>query len=871
MTTMSAIAANEVVVVNGVPGGVAFVPAGTPLTRLNYFDGKFLRADDLNLEQRALRAHVELSNKAGGPGVVHGLDVSLRSGPIIRLGGGMAIDPEGRVLLLPDAVEATVTALLDAGKQSTAIAPVPVAGSATFAACEMATTGPTVITVAGTDLYLVAAAHADGLCGDQEVFGRLCDDACITATDRPYRIDGVVLLLLPLQLTTPLVTSSAITLTDLHLRSRVAGAYYADEWLAGGSLLSAAGLGSNVWCLGATALAGHLVPLGVLGARGTSVVFLDQWTARRERMEAPPRRYWNGRMDLRSWADFLAQVLQFQCQLSGLLSGAPTMQPPGGACVDERLLLQESAKLIEELSSRLAVVEGPPELLGVGNDVVALWRERLALTLSGKFDTKLAAHILVDGGVCAVPPCGYLPVDSAAQVPLRDQVQDLLGQGVDLRFCAVRRDQIAHEVERAQHMERISLLAGLDDPANRQQVDILVPDGEVVTVTTVGSGFDVELALGYADGDADDRVLVSDETSRPASDARFAPRTLARLNEAAVADARRLPLRGAARVDGGDGLTFRAAVVGPAGTSARNLLRLLAVATAEDGGDVEPRLRRLRMGTHRLTEEERTEVERTVRRALLDRRAEGADNRRVAAIAGLDTAVLGLWLTLSIQADPFALAVGAMTSYALAVQAVVPGSPSSVLDLRFDGELRIRSAGGDPLEQVVTVDITVNRGDASANLGSTGRRTGGSIDVRASLTRTRTSGGERLELRGPGRAPVVAMATWAGQPTTAKAVVGRTSIEGNAASMISQRLATAVGVEDSAVGEAGNEYHDAAVAPSRWCRPPTPTTPPSSTPPSGCCFRPLPPPPSRCAPPPTGCCSADAGRRIARLARCPGC
>ena len=54
----------------------------------------------------------------------------------------------------------------------------------------------------------------------------------------------------------------------------------------------------------------------------------------------------------------------------------------------------------------------------------------------------------------------------------------MLGAGVDLRFCVMRHDQAGSEFTRGQHLDRISLLAGLDDPKHQlQQVDILVPDG----------------------------------------------------------------------------------------------------------------------------------------------------------------------------------------------------------------------------------------------------------------------------------------------------------------------------------------------------------------------------------------------------------
>ena len=48
---------------------------------------------------------------------------------------------------------------------------------------------------------------------------------------------------------------------------------------------------------------------------------------------------------------------------------------------------------------------------------------------------------------------------------------------MDLRFCVMRHDEAGFQFTRAQHLDRISLLAGLDDAAHRQQVDILVPDG----------------------------------------------------------------------------------------------------------------------------------------------------------------------------------------------------------------------------------------------------------------------------------------------------------------------------------------------------------------------------------------------------------
>ena len=70
--------------------GYTVIPAPTPLTFLNYYDGKFLRAADLRQEQQAQRALVELSNRAGGFGVAYGLDVARgSSGDTLVLGPGL--------------------------------------------------------------------------------------------------------------------------------------------------------------------------------------------------------------------------------------------------------------------------------------------------------------------------------------------------------------------------------------------------------------------------------------------------------------------------------------------------------------------------------------------------------------------------------------------------------------------------------------------------------------------------------------------------------------------------------------------------------------------------------------------------------------
>src|SRR4051794_10152845 len=98
--------------------GVTVIPQPTPLTRLNYFDGKFLRASDLSAEQLYLRRLIDLSNQAGGPGVAYGYNLSLAAGgDLLNIGPGLAIDPQGRVLLLPTPFSTGVQELIDRSRQ----------------------------------------------------------------------------------------------------------------------------------------------------------------------------------------------------------------------------------------------------------------------------------------------------------------------------------------------------------------------------------------------------------------------------------------------------------------------------------------------------------------------------------------------------------------------------------------------------------------------------------------------------------------------------------------------------------------------------------------------------------------------------------
>lgn len=484
--------------------GVSRIPQPTPLKRLHYFDGKFLRAEDLTVEQQYMRALVHLSNQAGGTGVVHGLDTTL-SGDDLRIGPGMAIDPAGRILLVPGGdYHFDLDDLIERSARRVVPPKYRFLGPGSFEDCMVVNEAPAARPVAGTSFYVITVGHAEALCGQEDVYGKICEEACVTSTDRPYRLEGIVVRAVPLVLTAALPESSVVILTDRHLQSRVASAVFAYDVEMQSTLISGAGLHSNAWCLGARLGSGSDVPLAVVARAGTSTIFFDAWTVRRERIEPPPRRYWAQRMSMRPWDVFLAQVLQFQCQLHELfdVGDRPVFDP----CRDVREAAQDAANLIGEFTT----VVRTPSILNVlrahaaaaGPEIA----ERLPLSatklsnLHLKIDTALRRRVivrrhgvLIDGGIVELPPAGYLPIDQGAIV--NDHAAAMFGPGVDFRVCRVTPDFVPHALEEAQHMMRISLLEGLESGRRKPQVDVLVPDGEVVVSQPAPTGVGFEGTL----------------------------------------------------------------------------------------------------------------------------------------------------------------------------------------------------------------------------------------------------------------------------------------------------------------------------------------------------------------------------------------
>lgn len=479
--------------------GHAVIPLGTPLIRLHYFDGKFLRAADLQAEQRHLRGLSALSNQAGGAGVVRGFDCSL-SGDTLHVGPGMAIDPNGRILLLTESTSVSIPELIERSRR--AASPEKQAGQATggsesaeFATCEVAESTPTGELQPGGQLYLITLSHIEAYCGEEEVYGKICERACVTSTDRPFVLEGIVIRAEPWPLPAPLPDAAGVELSEEHLRSRIAAVYFADEEARHPSRIGDAstdGLQSASWCRGSRSLQERGdVPVALLARNGPATRFLDPWIPRRERLETPARQYWDRQLAMRPWSVFLAQLLQFQCQLrDALASGAAAqLQPPGASDA----LLDSLRKANESLTKTIRSLAGTDDAGGAeeseserpapssGQKEPALAElEALRRDLRSAARAMLTAPaegFLVRWGIVETPSAGLLPVSPQANASINTQVESLLGGGVALSFRSVRAGEIPHALEEARHLDRISLIHGLDHPDEKPAVEVLIPDG----------------------------------------------------------------------------------------------------------------------------------------------------------------------------------------------------------------------------------------------------------------------------------------------------------------------------------------------------------------------------------------------------------
>src|SRR6185436_8562360 len=452
------------------PAGVLAFSTATPALRPRWFDGRLLAPAVLTIEQSYRRFLAAASAGSGGAGVVDGLEVDTTGAPSalrFTVAPGLAVAATGRLLVLESTLEIARAVLL------------PGAGPGTPMQLFVLTLVPAE--------QVLQASGAGSPSHVREV-------ALLRARPHLWRL--------------PPATKGAPLDPTLHLRSLAASDYLRAARGEQAALTTAKGLRSTGWCRGAGRADGDEVPLALVAMASGQVVFIDRWAARRERIVEPPARRAAFVTAMRPLDLFLAEVLQFQCQLAGdegvqPLPGAPPPAPaPAPAlCPDLQGVLGEVHGAFSDLinADDTRVMIERREVAAV--DELPLPGGRTGLfAITAKLAQQLAPPIqpaqsqLVQRGFVELPPAGYLPV--TAQPSVNEQARALFGPGVDVRVCVTRPDFLAHALEEAQHMDRISLVAGLGDAARRPEVDVLVPDGIARTAPPPQGAYALQVRLG---------------------------------------------------------------------------------------------------------------------------------------------------------------------------------------------------------------------------------------------------------------------------------------------------------------------------------------------------------------------------------------
>lgn len=411
------------------PGQPANSAAVCGFTSLNPEDGLFLRAQHLTTIQDYGRAFAMAIGQGAGGGVVYGFDLALDTAEAaLTVAPGLALNELGRPLLSPSPITVGL--------------PSHASGSVS------------------TTYWVVKACSTSSLTGQENRYGSVCDDPCRGdgASIQPFRCEEVA------------IEIDAVTVDDLgrqeqsHRRNWLASYYFERErelsgpWLTRGTetALQQPRL-SRPWGSGNPAPLADCVPIGVLLVVNGAFV-LDTWIARRDIGAGYADDTWRWRLGMRPWNVFMAQVLQFQDQLTGFIDA---LAHPG---VLEREVTDPKAAVVSRFLEVVQKRKGPTP------DEVKEFQEEYAKA-SQPFTRLDATTPLTAKGFGELPPAGFLPLPPNRD-ELERQLEALFADRVDWRICSASADAVARAVNQAEHLDRIPLSNAKDRP----KVDILVPD-----------------------------------------------------------------------------------------------------------------------------------------------------------------------------------------------------------------------------------------------------------------------------------------------------------------------------------------------------------------------------------------------------------
>ena len=303
-----------------------------------------------------------------------------------------------------------------------------------------------------------------------------------------------------------------------------------------------------------------------------------------------------------------------------------------------------------------------------------------------------SGSLLVDQGHVTVPSGAYLPIQPSR--PVEEQVRALFGPGVDLRFCAVRPDFVPEALQEAQHMERISLTRGIDDPSDLEQVDVLVPGGRFADARPVG-GFQGVL-----------RIL---------------PSLLEQVDQPSV-EGSALSLSAVARDQVQNGWSWSAAAFGeaPHRLAVGNLANLAGYVAVREAATRSRRRPPSTSSTTRCTTSARDKAafrqrllrEGVLARERLDRAVRGGFAEAAEEVAPDrplprdEKRPVAIWLDVETDADLREVAVGAQTNARLRFTAYSRAADEPLLyDARISGGLVVTSRQTSPVGGLQVMDV----------------------------------------------------------------------------------------------------------------------------------------------------------------------
>jgi hypothetical protein len=434
------------------------VPTGSGLRRPTFFDGQFLRAGLLTAEQSYLNSALLQTQLAGGPGVAYGLNVTLNGTKLTVTPGlgftssRMVYLPESKVVELADLLATWTT-----GSHTVADGLLLPPASRAFASA--------VIGADQATFYLLQLCPASSTVGQTEVLGLRCQEGCTSVLGESYIREEAVLSLRPLILTGGLPGDESMS-----PRSRLASGYFRDE-----DGRAAGQLGNHPlldgWCTGAELQDTDCLSIGVLIKAGDRWE-VDAWIVRRERIETPAKRHWHRRMGMRPYESYLAQILQFQCQLRDALEYQMSKQDEPSLAPE--VLEQAVKKFINDNE-----VLPEQDRLAIATQFFAFVRSRRSQIAPYGVQIDATPHPLRSLGFLDLPPAGFLPLASGYDGSTDAQVQAWFDD-LPLEFVAVREDEVGDAIESAQHRDRISLTADVSSE-RRPMATILIPNGVAST------------------------------------------------------------------------------------------------------------------------------------------------------------------------------------------------------------------------------------------------------------------------------------------------------------------------------------------------------------------------------------------------------